>query len=209
MKASEAPAFLKRAVPTRAKLKTARKRSKARPERFAGDTGTPEIKLRQKVLIEARQRSLKGEPTVVGARVEAQFPHDRYRVRNQLDPANAWRNDRLWEAAERLRKDFDASGLGPKLCSSFMPRVTGSSGTLGSDKQMDAQKRYKKSMNAISMTLRSPLFYIVIAGEAASDWAARNAIAKDAGLAILRLSLAELAHFYGMIKMSGVQKEPA
>ena len=74
----------------RSALQTARKRAKARPERFAGDPGTPEIKLRQKVLIEARQRSLKGEPTVVRARVEAQFPHDRYRVRNQLDPSNSW-----------------------------------------------------------------------------------------------------------------------
>jgi hypothetical protein len=74
----------------------ARKRAKARPERFAGDTGTPEIKKRQKLVIEARQRSLKGEPTVVGARVEAQLPHDRYKVRQELDPANAWRNGVFW-----------------------------------------------------------------------------------------------------------------
>jgi hypothetical protein len=73
MKASQAPAFLKRAIPLRSALKTARKRAKARPERFAGDTGTSEIKLRQKVLIEARQRSLKGEPSSAPAS-KSSFP---------------------------------------------------------------------------------------------------------------------------------------
>jgi hypothetical protein len=61
---------LKPAKP-RASLKTARKRAGKAAERFSGDTGTKEMKLRQTVLIEARVRSLRGEPTVVGARVEA------------------------------------------------------------------------------------------------------------------------------------------
>lgn len=60
MKLSEAPAFLteRRPIPTRAKpraaLKTARKRGKTAAVRFEGDTGTPEMKQRQKVLIENR-----------------------------------------------------------------------------------------------------------------------------------------------------------
>ena len=104
------PAFIT-GKPGRIKLKTARKRAAKTKavERFAGDTGTAEMKRNQVVVIEARQRSLRGEPTIVGARVEAQLPHDRYRVRNLLDPQTAWKNERYWDAAERLRLDFHES----------------------------------------------------------------------------------------------------
>lgn len=169
--------------------------------RADGDTGTPEMKQRQRVVLEARQRSSTGQPTMIGARVEAQFPHDRYKQRNQLDPTNAWRNERLWDAAERLRQDFDMSGMAPRTCVSFTPRVTGGNQTWQADIRADAEKRYKKAMAAIGPTLRSVLFWICITGEYASDWAVRNVMDPKRGICVLRLALAELAHHYGYVKL--------
>jgi hypothetical protein len=206
MKASEAPAFLKvehRTIIRKAPKftgKTARKRGAGSVLRVEGDTGTKEMKQRQVVLLEVRDRSSTGHPISVGARVEAQFPHDRYKVRKELDPSNEWRNLMLWQAAERFRQDFDASGIAPRVCSSFVPRVSGSRQN-HSDMQMDAEKRYKKAMNAVGQSLRPILFYVCLAGESANDWARRNAMIPQAGLSVLRLALAELAHHYGLAKL--------
>jgi hypothetical protein len=207
MKLSEAPAFIRenRAIPprgpSRAALKTARKRGKAQAARYDGDTGTPEMKKRQKVLIENRGYSSTGHVTSVGARVESQLPLDRHKNRNELDPMNVWRNLMLWQSAERLRSDFEASGLAPKVCGSFQPRVTGGKTTWQADHQIDALKRYKKAMNSIGQSLRPIVFWVCISGEAANDWARRNGMNPDAGLTVLRLALAELAHFYGYVKL--------
>jgi hypothetical protein len=116
------PTFITKGLKTarpRASLKTARKRASKSAERFSGDTGTKEMKQRQQIVLEARQRSLRGEPTVVGARVEAQLPHDRYRVRNLLDPQTPWKNERFWDAAERLRRDFHESAYPPGCVLAF------------------------------------------------------------------------------------------
>jgi hypothetical protein len=75
---SALPAFITQG--TKVKLKTARSRVSKAAERFTRDTGTREMRQHHQIVLEARQRSLRGEPTVVGARVEAQLPHDRYRV---------------------------------------------------------------------------------------------------------------------------------
>ena len=65
----------------------------------------------------------------------------------------------LWQSAERLRQDFDASGIAPRVCSSFVPRVKRQPQN-HSDMQMDAEKRYKKAMNAIGQSLRPIIFYV-------------------------------------------------
>jgi Domain of unknown function (DUF6456) len=62
------------------------------------------------------------------------------------------------EAAERLRRDFESSGMAPKVCGSFEPRVKGSAGMLDADRQVDAWKRYKKAMDAVGQTLRPVIF---------------------------------------------------
>jgi hypothetical protein len=211
MKLTEAPAFIRenRAIPprspARAALKTARKRGKVAAARYDGDTGTPEMKQRQKVLIENRGYSSTGHVTSVGARVESQLPLDRHKNRNELDPGNTWRNLMLWEAAERLRRDFEASGMAPKVCGSFQPRVTGGKQTWDAEHQVDAFKRYKKSMDAVGQTLRPILFWVCIGGESANDWARRNGMLPQAGITILRLALAELAHHFGLIKLPGYE----
>ncbi len=188
MKTQELPRFLRE----KARLKPRKSRAKAAP-RFAGDTGTPEIKKRLQVAIENRGYSSTGHPTIVGARVEAQFPHDRYKIRNQLDPANEWRNLMLWPGAERIRTDFHASGLGPRMCTSFEPRVSSGNTQWEGETQLEALKHYKKAMNAVGASLRPVLFCVIIAGESPGDWAARNGMIPQAGIAVLRLGLAELA----------------
>jgi hypothetical protein len=199
------PAFITKG--TKVKLKTARKRAAKAAERFTGDTGTREMRQHQPIVLEARQRSLRGEPTVVGARVEAQLPHDRYRVRNQLDPQTPWKNERYWDAAERLRRDFHESGLSAKMCSSFEPRVSGGDGALAPDKAIEAMKRYKKAMNSIGPSLRPVLWYVCIAGQTTEEWAIRNGKKPSEGMAVFRCGLAELAHFYGYVKLDSA--EPA
>lgn len=220
MKASELPKFIT--------LGKKRPKKKPQPITARGDTGTPEMKRRMLeadignmtpiqfetyrtskgagmkvgVAIEARARASTGHETVVGGRVESQIPFDRYKARQELDPANSWRNGVLWEGGERLRKDFHASGLTARTCSSFEPRIKG-----GGDMQWEADTRvaalvrYKRAMNGISQTLRPVLFYVCIAGETAKDWAVRNAKAPQSGIEILRLALAELAHYYGFVRL--------
>lgn len=153
------------------------------------------------MMLEVRDRSSTGQETATGVRVKTQLPHDRYRAHDELDPHNEWRNRVLWEAAERLRSDFHAAGISAKMCSSFQPRVTGGKGQWEADKQVDALNRYKKAMNAIGKSIRPAVFYVCIAGQFANDWAVRNCMDPKAGIAVLRLGLAELSHHYGYIKM--------
>lgn len=63
-------------------------------------------------------------------------------------------------------------------------------------------KRYKKAMDAVPQTLRPAIFWVCIAGEAASEWARRNAMVPQTGLQVLRFGLAELAHHYGLCKLA-------
>lgn len=203
---------------------------KKKPSTFgpaAGDTGTPELKQRMLeadlalmspsqlaqyrtakgkdmkvgVAFEARSRSSTGQATEVGARVESQLPHDRYKARGELDPLNAWRNLVLWEAAERLRTDFYLTGIAAKMCSTFEPRIKGGGDMRWeADKQVDALARYKKAMKGIGGSLRPVLYYVCIAGNPANEWASRNGMVPQAGLPVLRLALADLATHYGYIR---------
>ena len=219
MKASEAPAFLvvKRNIPIRTPTKitgkTARRKGAKAVLRVEGDTGTKEMKLRQKITLEARDRSSTGHITSIGARVDAQLPHDVYKVRKLLDRDDEWSNLMRWQAAERLRQDFEASGMAPKICSSFAPRVSGSMQQWSSDAKVDAYKRYRKAMNAVGselgsgQSLRSVLIAVVLAGEHASDWARKNAKAPQVGIEILRMALIDLCHYYGIAKRPDKQVE--
>src|SRR4051812_48298848 len=96
------------------------------------------------ITIEARERSSTGHVEKQGARVETQLPHDSYKVRQQLDPDNVWRNLMLWEAAERFRHDFEQSGLAAITFSSFEPRIKSGRREWEVDKAIAALARYKK-----------------------------------------------------------------
>jgi hypothetical protein len=151
-------------------------------------TGTPQTGL-------PRANVMPADPVTCG------LPHDRYRVRKLLDPQNEWKNERYWDAAERLRRDFHESGLAARMCSSFEPRVSGGDGALAPDKAIEAMKRYKKAMNSVGVSLRSALWYICISGQTSEEWAIRNGKKGAEGIAVLRCELADLAHYYGYAKL--------
>jgi hypothetical protein len=78
------------------------------------------MKRQQRIVMEVRDRSSVRHPTSIGARVEAQFPHEVYKIHKPLDRDNEWRNLMLWQAAERLRQDFEASDLQAEVwCATF------------------------------------------------------------------------------------------
>lgn len=153
------------------------------------------------VIQEPVERAASGAVTKTRVRVENSFPHDRYKSHKQLDPHNVWQNIRLWDAAERLREDFEVSGVGPKTCSSFVPRAATSDPYWQPELSIKAEKNYKKAMKAISNdSLRSSIYWVCIAGEYADSWARRNDMIPQAGLPILRIALTELAQHYGFVK---------
>jgi len=57
-------------------------------------------------------------------------------------------------------------------------------------------------------TKSEPVIFMYAFGEASNDWDRRNAMIPQAGLAVLRLALAELAHHYGHCKLPGVEEPP-
>jgi hypothetical protein len=62
-------------------------------------------------------------------------------------------------------------------------------------------------MAAVAVTLRSVVFYICIAGEAANEWARRKGEISQASLPILLLGLVELAHRYEYVKIPAEKEE--
>jgi hypothetical protein len=60
-------------------------------------------------------------------------------------------------------------------------------------------------MNSIGPSLRPALWYICIAGQTCEEWAIRNGKRPAEGISILRCALAELAHFYGYVKLDIVE----
>lgn len=206
MNPDQAPAFLTRGTKKKPPVKP-RRRIRSEVMRFAGDTGTHELKKRYSesygagaVAIEARARTSTGQETIVGARILHQLPLDRYRERRELDK-DEWRNLRLWDAAERLRNDFHISGMQGKVCGSFEPRITSGQQQWTVEAKVSAFQRYKAAMNGIGTSLRSIAYYVCIAGEAANGWAVKNGKREDDGIVILRLALTDLAYHYGYIKV--------
>ena len=176
MNPDEAPAFIreKRTLPPRGNLKTVRKRAKEQALRVDGDTGTPQMKERQRVVLEVRGRSSTGHATSVGARVESQFPIDRHKNRKELDPTNAWRNVRMWEASERLRTGLRRIGHGAQDLRNLPAARHRRRKRWDADHKIDAFKRYKKAIGAVGESLRPIIFWVCIAGEPAIAGPRRN-----------------------------------
>ena len=76
---------------TLAPLKTVRKRAKHQAIRVEGDTGRPAMKRQRRITKEMRDRSSTGHAMFIGAR-RTSVPHDRYKLRELLDPDDDWRN---------------------------------------------------------------------------------------------------------------------
>jgi len=130
------------------------------------------------------------------------------RIRPSIFQCCSVRVAMLWEAAERPRRDFEASGLPLKICSSFAPRVTGGKGLWRPITWSTGGSATRKQW-IISAKLSGRSFSTsASAARPAHDWARRNGMIPLAGLQILRLALAEIAHYYGLAKLPTVSASP-
>lgn len=108
-------------------------------------------------------------------------------------------DDRLYDAGERLRADYERAQLAPSITMRWDPvRVKGSGdgGLTPSEQQIAARQRFDGAVAAAGRGLADILWRVVCAGEGlpvaerALDWPARS------GKLVLRLALDRVADFY-------------
>ncbi|MCB2089556.1 MAG: DUF6456 domain-containing protein [Sphingomonadaceae bacterium] len=107
--------------------------------------------------------------------------------------------DRLFDAGERLRADYERAQLGPNVTMRWEPvRIKGSgdAGLTPTERQIAAKARFDGAMAAAGSGLSDILWRVACAGEGlpdaekALDWPARS------GKLVLKLALERVADFY-------------
>jgi hypothetical protein len=108
--------------------------------------------------------------------------------------------DRLFEAGEQLRADYERAQIAPSVTMRWDPvRVKSTSADRGlnpSEKQIAARKRFDGAITAAGKGLEDILWRVVCACEALADaekslgWPARS------GKLVLRIALERVADFY-------------
>lgn len=107
--------------------------------------------------------------------------------------------DRLFDAGERLRLDYERAHLGPAITMRWDPvRIggTGEQGLTQSERQIAARQRFDRALKTAGKGLQDILWRVVCAGETlpvaerALQWPARS------GKLVLRLALDRVADFY-------------
>jgi hypothetical protein len=108
-------------------------------------------------------------------------------------------DDRLFDAGERLRADFERAQLGPSVTMRWDPvraKTTGEQGLNASERQIAAKERFDAALEAAGSGLEDVLWRVVCAGESlpaaerALKWPARS------GKLVLKLALDRVADFY-------------
>jgi len=107
--------------------------------------------------------------------------------------------DRLFDAGERLRADYERAHLSPSITMRWDPvriRSTGDAGLNPTERQLAAKERFDGAIRAAGKGLEDVLWRVVCAGESlpaaekALDWPARS------GKLVLRIALERVADFY-------------
>jgi hypothetical protein len=107
--------------------------------------------------------------------------------------------DRLFEAGERLRADFERAQLGPSITMSWSAvriRGTGDQGLSATERQIAAKRRFDEACVSAGKGLQDILWRVVCSGETlpvaekALDWPARS------GKLVLKLALERVAEYY-------------
>jgi len=107
--------------------------------------------------------------------------------------------DRLFDAGERLRADYERAQLAPSVTMRWDPvrvKTTGDAGLTPGEKQIAAKARFDAALTAAGRGLEDVLWRVVCAGESLPDteraleWPARS------GKLVLRLALDRVADFY-------------
>ena len=108
-------------------------------------------------------------------------------------------DDRLFDAGERLRADYERAQLGPSVTMRWDPvriRSTGDAGLAPSERQIAARQRFDAAIAAAGRGLEDILWRVVCACETVTaaekelDWPARS------GKLVLRIALERVADFY-------------
>ncbi|NBB23994.1 hypothetical protein GVM20_02505 [Porphyrobacter sp. SLTP] len=107
--------------------------------------------------------------------------------------------DRLLDAGEALRSDFERAQLSPSVTMRWDPvrvKSTVERGLAASERQVAARQRFDGAIKAAGRGLEDILWRVVCAGEALPDaektlgWPARS------GKLVLRIALERVAEFY-------------
>jgi len=107
--------------------------------------------------------------------------------------------DRLFDAGERLRADYERAQLSPSITMRWDPvriKTTGDIGLTGGEQQIAAKQRFEGACSAAGKGLQDVLWRVVCDGqtlpeaEKALAWPARS------GKLVLRLALDRVADFY-------------
>jgi Domain of unknown function (DUF6456) len=108
-------------------------------------------------------------------------------------------DDRLFDAGERLRADYERAQLAPSITMRWDPvqvKGSGDAGLSPTERQIAARQRFDGAISAAGRGLADILWRVVCAGEGlpvaerALDWPARS------GKLVLRLALDRVADFY-------------
>lgn len=108
-------------------------------------------------------------------------------------------DERLFDAGERLRADYERAQLAPSITMRWDPvrvRTTGERGLTLGERQLAARARFDGAIAAAGRGLEDILWRVVCAGEALPEaerglgWPARS------GKLVLRLALDRVADFY-------------
>lgn len=122
----------------------------------------------------------------------AELPLSWLHARGHLD-------DRLFDAGERLRADYERAQLAPSVTMRWDPvrvKTTGDTGLTPGERQIAAKTRFDGALAAAGKGLQDVLWRVVCAGETLPD--AERALAWPArsGKLVLRLALDRVADFY-------------
>ena len=108
-------------------------------------------------------------------------------------------DERLFDAGERLRADYERAQLGANVTMRWDPvriKGTGEQGLAPTERQVAARQRFDGALDRAGTGLRDILWRVVCAGETlpvaekALEWPARS------GKLVLRLALDRVAEFY-------------
>jgi hypothetical protein len=108
-------------------------------------------------------------------------------------------SDRLLDAGEALRADYERAQLSPNVTMRWDPvrvKSTGERGLSASERQVAASQRFDGAIKAAGRGLEDILWRVVCAGEALPEaektlgWPARS------GKLVLRIALERVAEFY-------------
>lgn len=108
-------------------------------------------------------------------------------------------HDRLFDAGERLRTDYERAQLGANVTMRWDPvrvKASGDTGLSPTERQIAAKARFDGALEAAGSGLQDVLWRVVCAGESLPEaekllgWPARS------GKLVLRLALDRVADFY-------------